>query len=96
MTLTASQYIKAFLMKLLVILINVIFVSIFGRSEKLSKAIMFQITNVRCYKIRHEGKSSHSKRRQTNYNVIAYEKFVGMISDSTLPVTFKKSQLIKF
>lgn len=41
-------------------------------------------------------RSPHSSRRQMDFNVIGHEKFVGMISDPTLQVTFKKLQLIKF
>lgn len=36
-------------------------------------------------------RAPYGKRRQMDFNVIAYKKFAGMISDSTLPVTFKKS-----
>lgn len=39
---------------------------------------------------------SQSTRRQIYFNAIEYEKFVNMVSDSTLQVIFKKFPLIKF
>lgn len=96
MTLTASRYIKAFLMKLLVILINVIVCQYLEDLKNSVNQLCFKLPMYDVTKSGMRGRAPHSKRRQTNFNVIAYEKFVGMISDSTLAVTFKKSQLLKF
>lgn len=72
------------------------FVTTFGRSEELSKPMCFKLPMYDVTKSGMSERSPHSTRRQMDFNVIKYEKFVGMVSDSTLLVTFKKSQLIKF
>lgn len=41
-------------------------------------------------------RSPHSTRRQADFNVIEYEKFVGMVSDSTLLVTLRNHSLLNF
>lgn len=59
----------------------------------IQRIAIFQVTTAYCYKIMHTFNKVEDK--QINFNVRECKKFINMVSDSTLQLTFKKLLLIQ-